>query len=108
VDSYVRSPQALAEAISAFRREPLVAVDTEAASFHKYHDRIYLVQLSTRADTAILDPLALTDLTPLGLLLADRAVEKVFHDADYDLRILDRDYGFRAANLSDTRIAAQL
>ncbi len=83
-------------------------MDTEAASFHKYHDRIYLVQLSTRADTAILDPLALTDLTPLGLLLADRAVEKVFHDADYDLRILDRDYGFRAANLSDTRIAAQL
>ncbi len=108
MDSYVRSPQALAEAISAFRREPLVAVDTEAASFHKYHDRIYLVQLSTRADTAILDPLALTDLTPLGLLLADRAVEKVFHDADYDLRILDRDYRFRAANLSDTRIAAQL
>jgi len=83
-------------------------VDTEAASFHKYHDRIYLVQLSTRADTAILDPLALADLAPLGALLADGAVEKVFHDADYDLRILDRDYGFRATNLSDTRIAAQL
>ena len=83
-------------------------MDTEAASFHKYRDRIYLVQLSTRAATAVLDPLALPDLAPLGGLLADRAVEKVFHDADYDLRTLDRDYGFRAARLSDTRIAAQL
>ncbi len=108
MDSYIRSPGTLSQVVSAFRREPLVAVDTEAASFHKYRDRIYLVQLSTRAATAILDPLALPDLAPLGGLLADRAVEKVFHDADYDLRILDRDYGFRPANVSDTRIAAQL
>ncbi len=34
--------------------------------------------------------------------------EKVPRDADYDLRVLDRDYGFRAANVFDTRIAAQL
>jgi ribonuclease D len=32
----------------------------------------------------------------------------VFHDADYDLRILDRDFAFRARRLFDTRIAAQL
>ena len=32
----------------------------------------------------------------------------MFHDADYDLRLLDREYGFRATNLFDTRIAAQL
>ena len=41
-------------------------------------------------------------------MLADPAVEIVFHDADYDLRLLDREYGFRANNLFDTRIAAQL
>jgi ribonuclease D len=32
----------------------------------------------------------------------------VFHDADYDLRVLDRDYGFRVRRVFDTRIAAQL
>ena len=41
-------------------------------------------------------------------MLADPAIEVVFHDADYDLRSLDRDYGFRARNIFDTRIAAQL
>jgi ribonuclease D len=94
--------------VAALRREPLVAVDTEAASFHRYRDRICLVQVSSASHAAIIDPLALNDLAPVGDLLADRAVEKVFHDADYDLRTLDRDYGFRATALFDTRIAAQL
>ncbi|HWA16553.1 MAG TPA: ribonuclease D, partial [Gemmatimonadales bacterium] len=87
---------------------PLLAVDTEAASFHRYKDRIYLVQLSTRELTAVVDPVTVTDLSALGRLLADRSVEVLFHDADYDLRILHRDYGFHATNLFDTRVAAQL
>ncbi len=106
--SYISTPEALGEAVAAFRREPLIAADTEAASFHRYRDRIFLIQLSSPSRTAIIDPLAIADLTPVGELLADAAVEKVFHDADYDLRILDRDYGFRARRLFDTRIAAQL
>jgi ribonuclease D len=105
---YVDSAAALDEVLAAARAEPLVAVDTEAASFHRYVDRVYLVQLSTRTTTAIIDPLAVADLAPLGALLAEPRVEKVFHDADYDLRILDRDYGVRARHLFDTRIAAQL
>jgi len=105
--SYIRTPAALAEAIAALEREPLVAADTEAASFHRYRDRIYLIQLSSPSRTEIVDPLAITDLSPVGRLLADPAVEKIFHDADYDLRTLDRDYGFRARSLFDTRIAAQ-
>ncbi|HXM37815.1 MAG TPA: ribonuclease D [Gemmatimonadales bacterium] len=106
--AYVATPQALSELIAAVRREPRVAVDTEAASFHRYRDRIYLVQLSTARQTALIDPLAIADLAPLSTVLADPHIEKVFHDADYDLRVLDRDYGFRAMHLFDTRIAAQL
>jgi len=105
---YVATPQALAEVAGALRREPRLGVDTEAASFHRYRDRIYLVQVSGRTETVLIDPLAVADLGPLGTLLADPQIEKVFHDADYDLRVLDRDYGFRAARLFDTRIAAQL
>jgi ribonuclease D len=88
--------------------EPLVAVDTEAASFHRFRDRVYLVQLSSRTRTAIVDPLAVPDLGALGRILADPSVEVIFHDADYDLRLLDLQYGFRAARIFDTRIAAQL
>lgn len=50
----------------------------------------------------------MNQLTTFGRLLSDRRIEKIFHDADYDLRILHRDYGFQASHLFDTRIAAQL
>ena len=108
MDRYVDSSAALAEATAALRRAPRVAVDTEAASFHRYKDRIYLLQLATPGTSVIIDPLAVDDLGAIGELLADPGVEKVFHDADYDLRVLDRDYGFHARHLFDTRVAAQL
>lgn len=104
----VDTPAALEGLLARFGREPLLAVDTEAASFHRYHDRVYLVQLSSRTDTAIVDPLPVGDLAPLGRVLADPNIEIVFHDADYDLRLLDQQYGFRATTLFDTRVAAQL
>ena len=104
----VESPAALEEALAELKREPLLAVDTEAASFHRYHDRVYLVQVSSRSRTIIVDPLAAGDLAPFGGVLTDPNVEVVFHDADYDLRLLDQQYGFGATCLFDTRIAAQL
>jgi ribonuclease D len=104
----VTEPAELTAAVAELRRAPVVAVDTEAASFHRYVDRIYLIQLSTDARSILIDPLALSDLSPVGDLLADPQVEKVFHDADYDLRTLDRDYSFRARRVFDTRVAAQL
>jgi ribonuclease D len=90
------------------RDEPLLAVDTEAASFHRHRDRVYLLQISSRQETAVVDPLAVSSLAPLGEVLANPRIEIVFHDADYDLRLLHHEYGYRAAGLFDTRIAAQL
>jgi ribonuclease D len=98
----------LAALVDRLRGEPLVAMDTEAASFHRFRDRVYLLQISSRRETAVVDPLATGTLDPVGELLADPAIEIIFHDADYDLRLLDREYGFRAETLFDTRIAAQL
>jgi ribonuclease D len=85
-----------------------IAVDTEGASFHRFLDRIYLLQLSTRERSAVIDPLPTGKLDRLGTLLEDRTVEVVFHDADYDLRLLRQDYGWKVTNIFDTRIAAQL
>src|SRR3954471_23710659 len=85
-----------------------LALDTEGASFHRFLDRIYLLQLSTRERSAIIDPLPIGAPKQLGDLLQDKSVEVVFHDADYDLRLLHQDYGWHIRNIFDTRIAAQL
>jgi ribonuclease D len=104
----IQSQPQLETLFERLRREPLLAVDTEAASFHRYTDRVYLLQVSSRNETAVVDPLATRGLGPLGDVLADPEIEVVFHDADYDLRLLDREYGFRATGVFDTRLAAQL
>jgi len=85
-----------------------LALDTEGASFHRFLDRIYLLQLSTRDRNAIIDPLPIGSPAKLGALLEDENVEVVFHDADYDLRLLHQDYGWHVTNIFDTRVAAQL
>ena len=85
-----------------------LALDTEGASFHRFVDRVYLLQLSTRDRHAVIDPLPIGVPPGLGALLEDPSVEVVFHDADYDLRLLQQDYGWQIRNIFDTRIAAQL
>ena len=85
-----------------------LAIDTEGASFHRFVDRIYLLQLTAVGRHAILDPLPLGPLSPLGALLESPEVEVIFHDADYDLRLLHQDYGWHVRRIFDTRIAAQL
>src|SRR6266496_4118246 len=85
-----------------------IAVDTEGASFHRFIDRIYLLQIRTRDRSAIVDPLPIAPPHRLGALLEDPQLELVFHDADYDLRLLHQDYGWEVNNIFDTRIAAQL
>ena len=110
----ISSPQLIADAealkrqVDRLAQQKRVALDTEAASFHRYVDRVYLIQLGSDVETFLVDPLSVDDLSPLGHLLKEPSIEIVLHDADYDLRILNRDYGFTACSLFDTKVAAQL
>jgi ribonuclease D len=104
----VETAEDLAALANGLGRPARLAVDTEAASYHKYSDGVCLVQLSTPELTAVIDVIKSPDLTPLRALLATAGVETVFHDADYDLRLLDRDHRIGITALFDTRIAAQL
>jgi ribonuclease D len=102
----IERPERLRSLVEELRGEPLLGADTEAAGYHRYFDRLSLVQLSSRTRNYLIDPFAVGDLSPLDGLFADPAVEKIFHDADYDVRILDRDAGLRISGLFDTQIAA--
>jgi len=105
---YLDTPSLVDGFLASIANTRTLALDTEGASFHRFVDRIYLLQLSTREQTAIIDPLPIGTPARLGALLEDPAVEVVFHDADYDLRLLRQDYGWHVRHIFDTRIAAQL
>jgi len=85
-----------------------LAIDTESNNFFRYHIRTSLVQIADPDGRIFLiDPLTLGDLSPLGPLLADPRIRKVFHDAGNDIGDLKRDFAFSFAGIRDTRVAAQ-
>lgn len=107
VPEVVDTPERLAEVVRAFAGGTgPVAVDAERASGYRYGQRTYLVQLRRAgAGTAIVDPIALPDLSELGAALAD--VEWVLHAASQDLPGL-AEQGLRPSTVFDTELAARL
>ncbi len=102
----VTDAAAMARLLADLEGQHEIAVDTEADSFYSYREKVCLVQISVEDRDYLVDPLSDIDLRALGPMLADPQKTKVFHDGEYDISILRRDYGFRFANLFDTRVAA--
>lgn len=93
--------------VEAFRQGTgPTAVDAERASSYRYGQRAFLVQLRrANAGTALIDPVALPDLSALDTALADDEV--VLHAAEQDLPCLAA-LGLRPKSLFDTELAGRL
>lgn len=104
---WVNSRDGLQEVTRGFRRASRVAVDLEADSLYRYKERICLLQLCSNQTVVLVDALALEDLEPLRPILEDPHTEKIFHGADYDLRLLKAEAGIHPRGIFDTMVAAQ-
>ena len=103
----VSEPAQLVSAVRAIGGFSAIALDTESNSFHHYPEQLCLIQIATRERAYVVDTIAFDALWPLKETLENAAVMKVIHGADYDVRSLDRRYGFHIVNLYDTSIAAR-
>ena len=106
--TYVKTSEAARRIAEALDGTGVASLDCEAAGFHRYSDRLCLVQLSTPLETFVLDPLAFDPAPYLGPFLEDPRRRVVMHGAAYDLRLLSRDLGITVAGLADTQVAASL
>jgi ribonuclease D len=105
---WIDTQDAFDSAMERIGAQPIVAVDTEADSLHSYFDKVCLVQISIEGEDYVIDPLSGIDLSRFGQILGDPGITKIFHGGDYDLRILNRDFGFVLSAMVDTMICAQL
>jgi ribonuclease D len=105
---WIDRPHTLDAMVKDLVRYPLLAVDTESNSLYVYREQVCLIQFSTGETDYLVDPLALTDLSPLSPIFADPAIEKIFHAAEYDLICLKRDFGFKFVNIFDTMVASRV
>ncbi len=104
----VEKPVELHRLIQELENSTQIAIDTESNSFHAYFERICLIQISTGEADYIVDPLALGDIGPLGRILANAKIEKIFHAASNDILGLRRDFHFKVDNLFDTSLACKM
>ena len=99
----------LSDLCARLAREPFVTVDTEFMRERTYYPELCVVQLGGAGDVAVVDALAPgLDLQPLGALLADPAVVKVFHAARQDVEIFLNLFGAVPTPLFDTQVAAMV
>ena len=104
----IDTSDALAALVERALQEPAVALDTEFVWERTYYPALGLIQIALAEEVALIDPIALEDLSPLGEVLAAPGVVKVLHDAAQDLQILARATGRRPVNVFDTQRAAGL
>jgi len=103
----ITTKEQLIHLIARARKSDAVALDTEFVWERTYYPQLGLIQIAlSDEDCHLIDPCALSDLAPLGDLLCDRSVIKIFHDAPQDLAILNRATGATPQNIFDTRLAA--
>lgn len=98
----------LRRVVDQFRTAEAVGVDTEFMRERTYFAKLCLVQVGTDEQTALIDPIALPDLSPLCELLCDPGIVKVLHAGSQDLEIFYRLCGCATTPVFDTQVAATL
>jgi ribonuclease D len=104
----IRTTGELTDYVRSISGTSALALDTESDSFFHYFEKVCLLQVAdAEGRAAVIDPLALPDLSPLAPILADPKVEKLLHGADNDIMLLKRDFKFEFASIFDTQVAAR-
>ncbi|MBU2712439.1 ribonuclease D [Zooshikella harenae] len=105
---WVDTPAALAAMVADCLAADVIALDTEFERSHTFFAQPCLIQLCDGQKVYLLDPIAISDLTPLGALLVEPRIIKVLHACSEDLQLLQRTVQQLPQPLFDTQLAAAL
>lgn len=103
---FVNSQKDFNALCSSIAAHPYISIDTESNSLYSYHERMCLLQISAGNINAVVDMLAV-NLKPILPIFADPKVEKIFHSADSDIRVIKSTAKCVFVNIFDVMIAAK-
>lgn len=110
---WVDTEDSLNEMYEKLKGEAIIAVDLEHHSFHSYLGLVSLIQISSRTEDFLVDPIRLRESLQspefsLNCILADPRKLKLFHGAESDIAWLQRDFDTFVVNMFDSFHAAKL
>ncbi|ECC8923879.1 ribonuclease D [Salmonella bongori] len=102
----IETDDALASLCAAVRACPAIALDTEFVRTRTYYPQLGLIQLFDGAHVALIDPIGITDWSPLKAVLRDAGITKFLHAGSEDLEVFLKAFGELPEPLIDTQILA--
>ncbi len=105
---WITSEDELRAHCERWRTLPLIALDTEFQRVETFYPVPGLIQVADDRACYLIDPLSITDFTPLKVLFEDTSVTKVMHASTEDLELFVNSYQCLPAPLHDTQLAASM
>jgi ribonuclease D len=107
-EAMITTPDLLNELVDHLRTSGRFAFDTEFVSEDTFEPVLCLIQVATRERLAVIDPLAVRDVSPFWDVVHDPSVQIVMHAAGEDLRICLLRTGALPRRVFDVQLAAGL
>lgn len=101
---HLTSAEQLARFCSSLRGTDVLAFDTEFVSENRYRPQLCLVQVATRERMALIDAIAIKDLTPFWELIVNDVGATVVHAAREEFLFCFRATGARPRELFDLQL----
>ncbi|MFK5894504.1 MAG: ribonuclease D [Pseudomonadota bacterium] len=105
---YITTKQQLNEICTQFKDSNYLIIDTEFIRQTTYYPILALLQVYDGKTIALIDPVAIDDLSPLFDICFDPDIVKVLHSARQDMEIFYHICGKLPTPIFDTQIAAAL
>ena len=106
---YIQDSQSLIELCHLFAQSPILVIDTEFVRTRTLYPKLGLLQVYNGKVLALIDPIAIDDLSPFWALLIDNNICKVLHACSEDLEVFLTAANFTAehpkpVNVMDSQI----
>ncbi|WP_144208494.1 ribonuclease D [Shewanella donghaensis] len=105
---YISDPESLTKLVAQYQQSDLLVLDTEFVRTRTYYAKLGLIQAYDGKTLALIDPVALPDLSEFWTLLSDTKITKLVHSCSEDLEVFARYGQCQPSPLFDSQIAATL
>ncbi|TRX57125.1 ribonuclease D [Thalassomonas sp. M1454] len=101
---YIETQQALSDYCQQISSDDILAVDTEFVRTRTLFPNLGLIQAYDGKQLALIDPVAVDDLSPFWQLLADESICKIIHSCSEDLEVFMHSGNCKPKNMIDSQI----
>lgn len=101
---YVEDAQQLQLICQSYAQADVLAIDTEFVRTRTLYPKLGLIQINDGKTLALVDPVAINDLSPFWQLLENPNIVKVLHACSEDLEVFLTAGNCRPVNLIDSQI----